>query len=163
MSKGGSADRSAGEAAAKQAQIAEQLFNQSAPLRQGLTARSMDYLQNGVDNSPTFSAFKAAAEPQYANARNQIIEDTPAGGPLTAALAQLQMGKARDLTQARGAIDESELSRALTLGTGLVPTSVGGLGNSAAINAQRAQTKSAQESSVYMAIGEGLGAFMGGK
>lgn len=163
MSKGGSADRAAGEAASRQAQIAEQLFNQTDPLRRGLVGRSQQYLTGGIDNSPQFSAFKAAAEPQYANAREQIIEDAPAGGPLTAQLAELQMSKARDLTQARGAIDEQELTRALTLGTGLVPTSVGGLGNSAAINAQRAQSRAQQESAVYMAIGEGLGAFMGGK
>ncbi len=162
MGGSSSADRASDQAARKQAEIAQQLFTQTDPLRRGMIDRSQQFLTNGVDNSPTFSAYKAAAEPQYASARESIIADTPMGGGLTAALAELQTGKARDLTEARGAIHESELARALTLGTGTVGTSMAGFGNSAAIQAQRAQAKAERDTGVYMALGEATGALLGG-
>lgn len=162
MGGGGSQDRAADEMARQQQRIAQQLFTESQPLRTGLIQRSQDYLTNGIDNSATFSAYKAAAEPQYAGARDQIIADTPTGGALTAALAGLQTGRARDLTQARGSIDQSELARAMVLGNGNVNPAVAAQGNAAGIQAQRAEADAQRDAAKYAAIGEAAGAMLGG-
>lgn len=163
MPKGGGGDRAAEQMAQKQAALAGSLFDESDPLRKALIARSSTYLNGGVDASPQFMAFKAAAEPQFNAARDSIIADTPAGGPLTSALTNLNANKARTLTQAQGGIDESELARALALGTGTVPTAVAGVGNAAGIEAQRAQTSAAQTAALYSALGEAVGGMAGGK
>lgn len=155
---------SAGSPAADlQAQIAEQLFQQTDPLRTSLIDRSQSYLTNGVDSSPQFSAFKASAEPQFATAKNNVIANTPAGGALVSALTQLEADRARTLTQARGAIDESELARAMTLATGTTGTSVGALGTAASIQAAQAQAEADREAGILGALGTGAGAYLGSK
>jgi hypothetical protein len=151
-------------------QLAARLMEQSDPLRQMLMDRSAGYLQNGVGSSPQFSAFKAAAEPQFAQARQNIIGDSAPGGGLTSALAGLQANKARMLTEARGGIDQQELGLAERLATGGTGQAVSGLGaagnlsnQSAAIQAQIKQADSAQDAAVLSALGQGAGAYFGSK
>ena len=143
--------------------IAGQIFSETTPLRQGLIQRSADYLGGGIDSSPQFSAFKSAAEPQFAAARQQIISDTPAGGALTSALTDLESNRARALTEGRGAIDEQELARAFSLATGSDASVMGAFGQSAAIRAQQEQAKAAEKNSIYQLIGSGAGAYLGSK
>ena len=151
-------------------QLAAQMMQQTGPLREMLLQRSGDFMQNGVGNSPQFSAFKASAEPQFNMARDNIISSTAPGGGLTAALAKLQTDKARMLTEAQGGIHQQELGLAERLATGGTGQAVsafgtaGGLNNQRdAINAQSAQAESAQEMAILSALGQGAGAYFGSK
>lgn len=147
-----------------QAQIAQQLFDQTNPLRQQLIGRSNQFLTGGMDvtASPMFAALKQQTEAQYGNARNQIIGDTPAGGQLTQALIDLNSARANTLGQGAGSIAESELARAMMLGTGAAGQAMSGLGQAASIQANLAQNRAMRESSMLGALGGGLGAFFGG-
>jgi hypothetical protein len=153
----------AGDASAIQSELAQRLLMQTDPLRTALIDRSAAYLGGGIDNSAQFNAFKASAEPQFAQARENIIADTPAGGQLTAALTQLQGGRAQALAQARGAIDEQELARAMTLGTGMTGQALGTLGNAANVQAMIAQSEADREAGMLGALGAGAGAYFGSK
>ena len=151
-------------AADLQARIASQLFNQTDPLRQGLIGRSTDFINGGgIDNSPTYSALKAQAEPLYNQARENIISSTPAGGGLTAALAGLEGDRARALTEARGTVNESELARAMALATGSTGATMSGLGSAGSIQAALAEAQANRESGMLGALGTGVGAYLGSK
>jgi hypothetical protein len=150
-----------------QSQLAQQLFSQTDPIRQSLIGRSQDYLTNGIGASPQFDAFKANEEAMYNQARDNIISDTPAGGALTSALVNLEGNRARDLTQARGAIDSEELARAMTIGTGTTGQALGALGQAGGIQAQIAAANAARnaekDAAIYSAIGTGVGGYLGSK
>lgn len=147
-----------------QAQIAQQLFDQTNPLRQELIGRSTQFMNGGLDvtASPMFTALKQQTESQYGNARNNVIADTPAGGQLTQALTELNSSRANALGQGAGAVAETELARAMMLGTGATGQAMSGLGQSAAIQANLAQNRAMREAGMFGAVGSGLGAFFGG-
>lgn len=158
--KGGGGGGNAGDI---QAQIAQQMFAQTDPLRRGLLARSGQFLNGGIDSSAQFGAFKSGAEPQYAAARNNIIANTAPGGQLTAALTQLEGNRAQGLSQARGAVEESELARAMTLATGTTGQALGTLGSAANTQAMVAQSEADREAGMLGALGAGAGAYFGSK
>lgn len=151
----------ASDATDAQQRIALQLLGESDPLRQALIQRSGQAIMGGSGNSPQFAAYKAALEPQYASARDQIIADSPTGGGLTAALANLDTSRAHDLTAAQGSINESELARAMTLATGQTGQAMTSLGNAGQVQAAAAQANAEREAGLYSAIGTGLGAYFG--
>ena len=167
-------------AADAQARIAQQLFRESTPIRQGLNERSQEFLDTGdVTSGPAFANLKGVIESQFGRARESIIGSTPTGGALTSALTNLEGTRASALVGGTAALTEQELSRALTLGTGLVPTSVAGLGQAGGIQASAAasaqQASSQKASSTGQAVGrvaaaiftkggsEAAGAASGGK
>lgn len=161
---GGSSGGGGGsQAADTQARLAEQLFAETDPLRQQLIGRSQQFLGGGLDNSAQFNAFRATADPQFANARDSIIANTAEGGGLTAALANLDLNQARTLTQAQGDIENQELGRAFSLATGQTGQAIGGLGQAGGIQAAQAQAEAAREAGIFSAIGTGAGALLGSK
>ena len=163
MPKGGDAgDNPAG---LLQAQLAEQLFEQTDPLRQNLIGRSQNFLAGDLDvtQSPIYGALKSGVEDQYSVARDSVIGNTPTGGGLTAALAWLEGNRADALARGTGQIAESELGRALTLGTGTTGQSLGALGNSGALQAMNLQGAQNREAAIFSALGSGAGAYLGGK
>ena len=132
-----------------QARISQQLFSESTPIRQNLNRNALDFLQGDRDvtGTPAFASLKGMIESQFGRARDATIGSTPTGGGLTSALTNLEGQRAFSLVQGTAALTENELSRALTLGTGLVPTAVGGLGQAgqtqafAAAEAQKADAQ----------------------
>ena len=137
-------------AADAQTRIAQQLFSESTPIRQELNTDALDFLRGGRDvtSTPAFASLKDMIESQFGRAREGVIGSTPTGGGLTSALTNLEGQRASGLVQGTAALTENELNRALTLGTGLVPTSVGGLGQAGstqAFAAAQAQSAGAQK------------------
>ena len=137
-------------AADAQSRIAQQLFAESTPIRQNLNAQSLEFLRGGRDvtSSPAFASLKGMIESQFGRARDATIGSTPTGGGLTSALTNLEGQRASSLVQGTAALTEQEMARAFGLGTGLVPTAVGGLGQAGqtqAFGAAQAQQASAQK------------------
>lgn len=178
-------------AAAEQAQLARRLFAETDPLRRALSARFEDFLGTGevegpvaervrgLSTDPIRRALKSGVESQFGNAREQIIEDTPAGGALVQALAELEAGKARTLSAGEGAIAEEdfgrnlaiqglersafdrELTGALGLATGQTGSAISGLGQAGGIQAALAQAEADREAGIYGALGTGIGTAVG--
>ncbi|KKL79901.1 hypothetical protein LCGC14_2010170 [marine sediment metagenome] len=133
-----------------QARISEQLFSESTPIRQQLNQDAMGFLEGDRDvtGTPAFAGLKDMIESQFGRARESVIGSTPTGGGLTSALEGVERGRAGALVQGTAALSENELNRAMMLGTGLVPTSVGGLGQAGqtqAFAAAEAQAAGAQK------------------
>lgn len=147
-----------------QADIARQLFQQTDPLRRSLIDRSQQFVSGNLDvtNSPVFSGFKSGVESSFDSAKDRIIDITPRGGALIEALTNLEGERARTLSQGRGAIAGDELSRAMSLGTG-IESSISGLGSAGAIQAALAQAEANRQSGMFSALGAGLGALAGNK
>ena len=155
-------------AADRLAEIADQLFKQTDPLRQDLIGQAGDFLSGDRDVTglPAFQASKGTLESQFGRARDSIIGNTATGGQLTDQLAQLERGRATDLTNLEAGLGESELARAVALATGGATTGVGGLGAAGGIQSQMAQALAAQNAGKAGGLGAaagGLGAFLGSK
>ena len=127
-------------AADAQARIAQQLFDESSPIRRELGADSLAFLQGDRDvtQGAGFAGLKDIIESQFGRARESVIGSTPTGGGLTSALTDLEGNRASSLVRGTAALNESELNRALTLGTGLVPSAIGGLGSAGFVQGQSA-------------------------
>ncbi len=146
-------------AADTQARLATQLINESAPLRRRLQRDSFNFLASDQDVSrlPAFGVGKSILEAQSARARDATIANTPTGGGLTQALAELERGRARDLSTLGAGLAQDEVNRALTLGTGLVPAGLSGLSGASLVQAQAAQTAANQSSAKAGASGRAIG------
>lgn len=162
---GKSGDSSSGNAASIQADIAQRLLQQTDPLRAALINRSTQFVGGGMDvsASPVFRALKGQTEAQFANARNNIIGGTPAGGQLVSALTDLEGTRARALGEGAGAVADSEMSRAFGLATGQTGQAVSGLGQAASLQAMLAQSEADREAGMLGALGAGAGAYFGSK
>ena len=146
MGKSNSANKAAGQAAQAQAALAQQLVNQTAPVRTGLLTQAQGFLTGNRDvtSLPEYQAVRATLDPQFNRARDSIIGATPEGGALTSALSNLETDRARALTQASGQLSSDEINRALQLGTFGAAQGSQGLASAGAIQAQRAQAEAAQ-------------------
>ncbi len=151
-------------AADAQTRISNQLFAESTPIRRELNQDALGFLQGDRDvtGTPAFAGLKEMIESQFGRARESVIGSTPTGGGLTSALAGVERGRAGALVQGTAALSENELNRALTLGTGLVPRSLGALGQAGqtqAFAAAQAQQQGAQKKgSTGRAAGSALAA-----
>lgn len=88
------------------------------PIRKSLIADSQAFLEGGRDVTGTaqFQGLKSAAQQQFGNAEQNILESTASGGALTEALSQNELSQANFLTQGAGMLSESELQRATDIG-----------------------------------------------
>ena len=137
-------------AADAQTRISNQLFAESTPIRRELNKQAQGFLSGDRDVTGTagFASLKDMIESQFARAREGVIGSTPTGGGLTSALTGVERGRAGALVHGTAALTENELNRAMILGTGLVPTAVGGLGQAGstqAFAAAQAQQQSSQK------------------
>ena len=145
--------------------IALSLFNQTDPLRQLLIGNSTNFLNGNMDvtGTPMYRALKSGTENQYSQARNSIIADSPAGGPLQKMLADLENSRAQTLAQGQGQIAQDELNRAMGLATGSTNTATNALGQASSIQQLQANADAQRSAGLYGAIGSGLGAYLGSK
>jgi len=159
---GGSQSNPAADA---QARIAQQLFDQTDPLRKSLIGRSTDFMSGGsnVMETPSFMAYKESADRNFGRAKDNAIARLPGGGALSEALVGLEGDRASTLTQGAGAIYGDELSRALSLGTGSTGQSLNSLGQAGAIQAQMAAAAAQESAGKSGALGTGIGSYMGMK
>lgn len=149
------------KASKTQARLAEQLFQQTQPIRTALFDRSNDFLSGDMDvmGTPTGMAYKSAADRSFNRAKDNIIGRVAPGGGLVSALAGLEGDRAASMTAGAGQIYDSELSRALALGTGVTGTSLSSLGQAGANQAAVAQARGTAKAG----MAEGAGDVLGGK
>lgn len=141
------------------AKIATDTYAQTQPLRTGLIDRSNSFLSGDLDitGSPQYVGMKNAADVAFQRARDNTIARTSAGGGLSDALTDLEMGRANTLTQGGGMIAGDELSRAIQLATGSAGTTTAGLGQAASIQAQEIANQQASQAAGKQAAGSGAG------
>lgn len=161
-SKKGGGDNAAADA---QARMAEQLFQQTDPLRKSLIGRSQDFTGGGFDvmETPTYLAYKESADRNFGRAKDNAIARLPGGGALSDALVDLEGNRASTLTQGAGAIYGDEINRAMTLGSGITGQSLNSLGQAGAIQAQMAAAAAQENAGKSGALGTGIGSYMGMK
>jgi hypothetical protein len=163
-SGGGGGSKQAKKTAKMQRQFSEQLFNESAPIRTELFGRSTDFLQGGSDprETPTWEALKLATDSGFNQAKDNTIARFAPGGGLISAMTGLEGQRANTLSQGAANIYESELARAMALGTGMAQTGIAGLGSAGQTQASLAQANAAQSGAGKGALGSGLGMAAGG-
>ena len=147
------------------AQIAQQLFGQTQPIRNQLIGQIGTDLAapdfTGLMNSPMQQAIKQATEQQFQVARQRTIANTPRGGALTGALANLEGARAGSLaqSQANAFNQENQLNRqqAFTAGFGTPGTSLSGLVGAGGIQANLANAEANRDAGKAGAAGQAIG------
>lgn len=110
-----------------------------------------------TQNSPIFGAIKGANETQFDLARQRTLESIPAGGALTDALTDVELGRAASMTGQLGGLASDELDRALGLATGGLTQASGGLAASSATEGQLLAAQQQSNAAASAAKGQGLG------
>lgn len=122
------------------------------------TSRPMD-----VRNTQAGQAYKFMADSAFQNAMNNTTGRFARGGPLEAAMTNLEAQRAGALTQGYGQLWGDEYNRAFQLGTGMIPATMTGLGQAGSVQAQIAQANAAQNAAGKGALGGAAGAYFGSK
>lgn len=126
-SSGGS---SAGNASADEmARIARELWNQSKGVRDPLISQMANFMTNGWDptQSSMWDPLKAGVEQQYSTARNNILSNVPAGGPLLENLADMETSKANTLSGLAGNMIQDMYNKAYGISTNSPQQSISGM------------------------------------
>jgi hypothetical protein len=117
--------------------------------------------QQGINlgASPVFTAGRNTLDQQFANAQQNIISSTPAGGALADRLANLEAQKATSIGNLGAGVSEADLNRAIGLATGQTAAAQSGFGSAAAAQAQQAQAQAQAKSGVGQAAGTAAGTY----
>lgn len=162
------------------AQMAQQLFAQTSPLREQLVGDMGSFLQGGYNprNLPAYQPLYAAArtgpESQYNVARENILSNTARGGGQTQALANLEQNRAVQTGNMESLITQDLLGDILGKAYGAAfqtpQVSIGGTGSAASSYAARqaalSQSQGTQKGGFYGmmgGLGQGAGSYLGGK
>lgn len=153
------------EAGQQSADIARQMYSETAPLREDIIGRSERFLGGGFD--PTESAMYApsrrALETQFQQANELARQGLPTGGSLNEALAENIRARAGGLSDIESAITQDEYNRAYGLATGTPALAMSTLSNLAGSEMQAAAMQQAGKNQMFGGFGAGLGSFLGGK
>jgi hypothetical protein len=156
------AARRQGSAAEQQAAIAQELFDQTDPLRQ----RTLGQLGQFVDQGTLPPALtlpmthaRETAEQQYSVARENLLSRTPTlGGQLTHQLAALEANRAQTLTgleaQLEMPVRQQLLSGAQSLAFGQPPQTINALNSAATQFGHIAEVGAAQQKAAGQAFGQ---------
>lgn len=152
-------------AAELQAQLAQQLFSQTDPLRRSLIDRSTEFMGGGLDvrDTPAYEALKYSADANFNQAKDNAIARLAPGGGLTDALVDLESNRAGMLTQGAGQLYGDELSRAIALGSGITDQSLNSLGQAGGVQASLANAQAQQNAGKAGGLGQAAGAAVGSK
>jgi uncharacterized membrane protein YgcG len=144
-------------------------LRKTQPIRNRLYNRSRKFLKGGMDvtGTPAYSSIRAMANQQSDQAKDNILEAMPNGGVLLDKLADVDIDKARTLTSASSDIYNSELDRAMFLGTGPgFQSSLQGIGGLAQMETARDQANHAAEVQIKgdasNAAGQAAGSYFSG-
>lgn len=148
------------------------LIKQTDPLRKRLVRQSDSFLKKGMNfdvaGTPQFMAARDMANLQAQGARDSILENMPSGGVLLDKLADVDIDKARNLTQVGSNIFENEFNtrrnQAMSLATG-GPFQAGaqGMGQLAQMDVAREQSAAAQQAGQKSGLGAAIGGAAGSK
>lgn len=161
---GGSSSDSAGQAAQTLADISKGLYEEGSAVR-GQTQDMTSKILSGQYSprvlpayAPMFAEAKKGLEGQYDMAQNKIMSNTPAGGQLYSALADLEMKRASNVGSLGNQLTSGLVSDIINRGTGAAYNSLSattsGLGTSGAISSNLAGQEAAQEASFGGGIGQ---------
>ena len=158
MGKETEANDAAGQAAQAQTRLAQQLVGETTPLRQNLISDAGGFVSGDRDVTalPEFGAFKGSAESGFNRAKENIIASTPEGGPLIAALTELEGNRAGNQAGFTGALASDEIQRALQLATFGAAQGSQGLGSAGFIQANRAAAESQSNAGKAGGLGTAL-------
>lgn len=162
------------------AQIAKETYEETTPLRKEFLQQMGQFTQGGYDPtkmaifSPLYDIARAGPEAQYRGAMENILAGTPRGGGQTAAIAQTELARAKDVGSIPGMITSDLLTDMLNKAYGAAfnapQTSMAGFGSLASTYAGRqvglTQAAGQQKGAAFSALGGlGMGAGMaaGGK
>ena len=167
------------------ANIAQETYSQTDPLRQGFLNQMISLLSGGFDPqktpmyAPLYAAARSGPEAQYNVAKENILSGTPRGGGQTSALAGIERGRAEDVGGIPGMLSNQILQDMLQKAYGTAfnapQQSMAGLSSASGTYGNRlsmAEMAAAQQkSSLYggigqmggMALGTMLGGPLGGK
>lgn len=159
MSKSSSGKKRAKESSRFQEQLARELDQTIAPVRQNLVGQANQFLQTGdVTGLPQFAGVKSIAEEQFGRARDAVIAGTPEGGGLTSALAQLESDRANSLAQLVGQLGGQTIDRAQNLVLGQTGQVTGSAATASALAQQAAQIEAQQNAQKATNLGRVVGA-----
>jgi hypothetical protein len=143
------------------ADIAKRLFESTDPLRSSLIGQSADFLSGGMDPTltPEYSAIRNFANQQSSQAKDNILSTMPSGGTLLDKLADVDISKARTLTDASAGIYGDNMNRAMSLAIGSpLQTSISGTGAAAQMQAAKEQAEATESAGQKSGMGEAVGA-----
>lgn len=145
--------------------IANNLFQQSDPLRRELIGQSQNFLTGGMDptGTPEYQAIRQYADIQSDQAKESILDTLPNGGALLDKLADVDIGKARTLTDAKAGIYGDNLSRALSLATGSTQSAISARAGADQLRAAREAADADRDSAAKGGAGTAIGGYLGGK
>ena len=147
------------------ANIAQQLYQQTQPMRSDIIGRGEEFLAGGFDPStmPTWDVGKRGIEDQYGMARENIIANMPAGGQLYDQLAQTEVNRANALGDLGAGIAQDEYNKIYGLATGTPQQSMTTLANVGASQANMQAQQYAGKMGALGDIGSGAGIMFGMK
>ena len=147
------------------ARIAEALYQQTDPLRQGIIERGEQFMAGGFDPTmmPTYDIGKRGIEQQYDVARQNILGNLPEGGRMIDAMAQTEYSRANQLSNLSSAIAQDEYNKLYGLATGAPQTSMSTLANVGASQAAMQAQTAAGKMGALGDIGSGAGIMFGMK
>lgn len=158
------------------AQIAQDTYSQTDPLRQGFLQQMSSLLSGGFDPQktamyqPMYNAARSGPEAQYNVARENVLAGTPRGGGQIQGLANVESARASEVGSIPGMLSnqifEDMMQKAYGTAFGAPQQSMAGLGAAAGTFGNRMsmaqQAASAQNSALFSGLGTMGGLALGG-
>lgn len=178
-SGGGSAAAASNPYIAKMANMAEGLFNQTAPLRTNFMSQAQNYLSGRLapdqmtQYKPLYATARQGLEDQYNVAKQKILENVPRGGGTFSALGNLEASRAGQVGAIPAQISSnliSDLQNKIYGAAWNTPQTamsgmggaMGGYNNAYATGTQYDMYQQGQGNSAMGALGSGIGMMLGG-
>lgn len=165
---GGEASEAAGEAARAMADLAQQYYAETAPVREPVISRLGQFMGGDFDvsASPLYKPLRRGVENTYSAARKNIMANLPAGGPLQEGLTTAEISRAGGLTDIMSQLGADEYSKAYSLASGSPQVAFSGLGSAASGYGASATGYNQAQANLYNLLGMGAmgaGMYFGGK
>jgi hypothetical protein len=155
-SGGGGEDNPYAEVAAN---IAQQIFEETTPMRQNIVGRGEQFLEGDFDPtaSPIYNPMRKGVEGQYNVARENVISSLPQGGGLQQGLADVETGRADALSAVTGQIAQNEYNKIFGYATGTPIQSISGLNQAGGIVANQLAAEDQGKGAATGGLMQGLG------
>lgn len=141
------------------------IYKEQGPTRNKVYQRTADFMNNnlGYTTHPWYQTGKAGVEEQYGIAKDQILANIAAGGGLDSALKDVELSRAKSLTDLMGQIAMDEYNKAYGVAMN-APQVIQGYGTAGQILASGDQARAsgqAAQSQLMGQIGSSIGMIAG--